>query len=188
MQLAGRMVRTWLSRALSPALALTSVLALGARPVRAGSDDIGEPALTSLEARVGYGLAFGGGSGGSSQRLSPLTLTALVDHAVVADPWTSVFGGIVAEGYGRGSAGVQVGARVRPARGRLRIAGGAQALLVPATLFGPLASVGGCLPVTGPFNLCADIEAVLFAAGSDLPDERIAGQAQLVVGLAFDAW
>lgn len=182
------MLRIRSSPALSRALALTSVLALGAEPARAGSDDVAEPALTSLEARVGYGLAFGGGSGGSSQRLSPITLTALVDHAVVAEPWTSIYGGVVAEGYGRGSAGVQVGARVRPAGGRLRLAGGAQGLLVPATLFGPLSSVGMCLPVTGSFNLCADIEAVLFVTGSDLPDERVAGQAQLVLGLAFDAW
>lgn len=182
------MLRRWSSLALSPALALASVLALGADPARAGSDDIDEPALTSLEARVGYGLAFGGGSGGLTQRQSPLTLSALVDHAVVAEPWTSIYGGIVAEGYGRGSAGLQVGMRVRPAAGRLRLAGGAQALLVPATLFGPLSSVGTCLPVTGSFNLCGDVEAVLFVAGTDLPDERVAGQVQLVLGLAFDAW
>lgn len=183
------MLRTWSPLALSTALAVTSVLALGVGPALAGSDDdIAEPALTSIEARVGYGLAFGGGSGGSSQRLSPITLTALVNHAIVAEPWTSVFGGIVAEGYGRGSAGLQVGARVRPARGRLRLAGGAQGLLVPATLFGPLSSVGACLPVVGSLNMCADIEAVLFVVGTDLPDERVAGQVQLVLGLAFDAW
>jgi len=32
------------------------------------------------------------------------------------------------------------------------------------------------------------LEATLFVAGSDLPDKRIAGQAQLVLGVAFDAW
>lgn len=117
-----------------------------------------------------------------------MTITALVDHAVVVEPWTSIFGGVVAEGYGRGSAGVMVGARVRPARGRLRIAGGVEALLVPASLYGPLASVGGCLPIDSFLNLCVDVEATLFVAGSDLPDGRIAGQAQLVLGIAFDAW
>ena len=172
------------------ALALTPTLALDASPARGEPEQEQEhdPPLTIVEARVGYGIAFGGGSGSSSQRLSPITLTALIDHAVVVEPWTSLFAGVVAEGYGRGSAGVLAGARVRPGRGRMRLAGGAQALLVPASLFGPLASVGGCLHVTGSLHLCADIEATLFVAGSDLPDDRIAGQGQLVLGMAFDAW
>jgi hypothetical protein len=173
----------WLPLALA-ALALDAAPARGETEVEAEQD----PPLTVLEARVGYGIAFGGGSGSSSQRLSPITLTALIDHAVVVEPWTSLFAGVVAEGYGRGSAGVLAGARVRPGRGRMRLAGGAQALLVPSSLFGPLASVGGCLHVTGSFHLCADIEATLFVAGTDLPDDRVAGQGQLVLGMAFDAW
>jgi len=171
----------------STALALTSLLLVTAGPARA-EEPLDDPPLTSLEARAGLGMAFGGGAGGSVQRRSPLTLTALVDHALVVDPWTSGFVGVVAEGYGRGSAGVIAGARVRPARGRLRIAGGAEVLLVPSTLAGPLASVGGCLPITASFGLCLDLEAVLFVTGSDLPDERIAGQAQILLGVAFDAW
>lgn len=146
------------------------------------------PPLLSLEARAGYGLAFGGGAGGSVQRLSPLTWTFLVDYAIIDEPWVSTFGGVVAEGNGHGSAGAVIGARVRPGRGRLRVAGGAEALLFPSTLFGPLASVGMCVPIIHLMNVCADAEATLFVAGSDLPDQRIAGQAQLVVGIAFDAW
>jgi hypothetical protein len=156
-------------------------------PADDAGDEESDPPLTTLEARVGYGVAFGGGAGTSIERLSPLTFTALVDHAVVVDPWTSIFGGVVAEGYGRGAAGVLAGARVRPGRGRLRIAGGAEVILVPSTLAGPLASVGVCLPVAGVLSLCIDAEATLFVAGTDLPDERIAGQAQLVLGVAFDA-
>jgi hypothetical protein len=190
------MARTTSALARSTALALTSAVALialgaatatAARADQSGDSD-SDPPLTSLEARVGYGLAFGGGSGTSSQRPSGVTITALVDHAVVVEPWTSIFGGVVAEGYGRGSAGMVVGARVRPARGRIRIAGGGVALLVPASLYGPLASVGGCLPVESSLHLCVDVEATLFVAGTDLPEERIAGQAQLVLGIAFDAW
>ncbi|HKE19411.1 MAG TPA: hypothetical protein VKB80_31255 [Kofleriaceae bacterium] len=179
------MARTRLARAPLLALALTS--ALVAAPARAGGDEDDGPPITSLEGRVGYGLAFGGGSGASSQRASGVTMTALVDQAVIEAPWTSIFGGIVAEGYGHGAAGVLVGARVRPSRGRLRIAGGAVGLLVPRTLFGPLASVGGCLPIDGAFGICLDLEAQLFVTGTDLPDERVAGQAQAVLGIAFDA-
>jgi hypothetical protein len=172
------------ARALLLALALT--LALIAAPARARAGQTSDPPITSVEARVGYGLAFGGGSGTSSQRASGMTFTALIDQAVVEEPWTSVFGGVVAEGYGRGSAGVIVGGRVRPARGRLRIAGGMEALFVPRTLYGPLASVGTCLQVGGALGVCLDLDATLFIGGSDLPDERIAGQVQLVLGIAFD--
>lgn len=171
-------------RALTLALALIGWLS--ARDALADVD--GEPPLTALEARVGYGVAFGGGPGGSVERWSPMTFTALVDHALVVEPWTSIFGGVAVEGHGRGAAGAVLGARVRPGRGRIRIAGGGVAMLIPATLFGPLASVGACLPMAGALHLCADIEATLFVAGTDLPEDRIAGQTQLVLGVGFDAW
>jgi len=164
-----------------------------AQVARARGEDDGaakdkDPPLTSLEARVGYGIAFGGGAGGSVQRYSPLTITALVDHAIIVEPWTSFFGGVVVEGHGRGNAGVILGARVRPGRGRVRIAGGGIGMLVPATLFGPLASVGLCLPMLGALNVCGDGELALFVSGNDLPEDRIAGQAQFVLGVSFDAW
>lgn len=170
----------------SLALIAVSAATLAGGPARASAEE--DPALTSVEARFGYGLAFGGGAGGSIQRLSPLTIAMVVDHAVVAEPWTSMFAGVIAEGNGQGAAGIIVGGRVRPGRGRLRISGGAEGLLFPSTLFGPLASVGTCLSIRDIWNFCGDVQATLFVAGSDLPDQRIAGQAQLVLGIGFDAW
>lgn len=174
------------SRNSARALGLIFAIGLGARTARADGD--ADPPIIAVEARVGYGMAFGGGAGSSVERWSPVTFTALVDHAVVAEPWTSLFAGVAAEGHGRGAAGGLVGARVRPAGGPVRVAGGAIGMLVPATLFGPLASVGMCFPILASFNVCADAEATLFVAGSDLPEDRIAAQAQLVVGVGFDAW
>lgn len=182
------------SRAVVMALALAGLLAgVSPRSARAGDDssgpaDVDEPALTQVEARVGYGLAFGGGPGQSVTRTSPVTMTALVDHAVVEEPWTSLYGGVVVEGGGRGAAGAMIGMRIRPGRGWLRIAGAAVAMVVPATLYGPVASIGGCYAVGGPIAVCLDLESALFIGGSDLPDQRVAGQTQLVLGAAFDAW
>jgi hypothetical protein len=167
------------------ALAFGLVLATTLGPAPAHAEE--EPPIIAVEARVGYGMAFGGGAGSSVERWSPVTISALVDHAVVTEPWTSLFAGVAVEGHGRGAAGGIVGLRVRPA-GRVRVAGGAIGLLVPATLFGPLASVGMCFPVASALHVCADLEGSLFVAGSDLPDDRIAAQAQLVAGIAFDAW
>lgn len=173
------------------AIALAGALSAVAPGSASGDDQtiqVESPPLTQLEARVGYGLAFGGGAGQSVTRASPVTMTALVDHAILEEPWTSLFGGVVVEGGGRGAAGVMLGARVRPDRGWIRIAGGAVAMLVPATLYGPVASIGGCRNVASSLAICVDLESALFVGGTDLPDQRVAGQTQLVVGAAFDAW
>src|SRR5262245_40298812 len=65
------------------ALALAAAT-FSAHVARADRADVGaDPPLATVEARVGYGIAFGGGAGGSVQRYSPMTITALVDQAVL---------------------------------------------------------------------------------------------------------
>ncbi|HTE55987.1 MAG TPA: hypothetical protein VK698_34275 [Kofleriaceae bacterium] len=176
-----------------PTLALALVLSVigGMADRSARADDVDQTIdrpIIALEGRIGYGMAFGGGAGVSVERWSPVTFSALVDHAVVTDPWTSVFVGVAVEGHGRGAAGAIAGLRVRPTSSQLRLAGGGALMVFPATAFGPLASVGTCIAMATALDVCGDLEATVFVVGSDIPDERIAGQIQLVIGVGFDAW
>lgn len=143
-----------------------------------------EPALVRLEARLARGIAMGGGAGEAYYRSSPYTFSATADVAIRDEPWTSLYGGVVVEAGDRLGAGATAGLRVKLG-GALRAAGGVVGLLVPSRVFGPSGSIGAC---TGRgASLCLDLEAVMFVGGKDLPDERIAGQLLVAVGVAFDA-
>jgi hypothetical protein len=172
-------------RALALAAIFAAILCGGS--ARAEAEVTDDPPLIALEGRVGYGMAFGGGAGVSVERWSPITLSALVETAVWSDPWASIFAGVAVEGHGRGAAGAIGGLRVRPTRGQLRLSGGLAAMFFPETAFGPVASGGTCLPFGAAVNLCGDVEATMYVIGSDIPDQRVAGQIQLVVGVGFDA-
>ena len=64
---------------------------------------------------------------------------------------------------------------------------GGLAIMTPVTAVGPTVSVGRCWRSEAP-QLCVDAEGVLFVAGGDLPERRIAAQIQIVVGVRFDVW
>ena len=173
-------------RALALAAILAAILCGGSRRAEADADATDDPPLIAVEGRVGYGMAFGGGAGVSVERWSPVTLSGLVETAVWSYPWASIFGGVAVEGHGRGAAGAIGGLRLRPTRGQLRLSGGLAAMFFPETAFGPMASGGTCWGL-GAMNLCGDVEATMYVIGSDIPDQRVAGQIQLVVGVGFDA-
>lgn len=163
-------------------VAFTAIIAAASSP--AAADD--GAAIVSVEARVGSGLALGGGAGESHWRAAPVTISALGELAVVTEPWTSAYGGIVVEGFGRAAAGITGGFRLRPGAGALRLAGGGLALVTPYTAFGATAGVGRCW-FRGT-RACFDVEGALFFAGDDVPDDQVSAQVQAVIGVAFDAY
>src|SRR3954462_9422275 len=64
------------------------------------------PALLSIEAEAGVGLAMGSGSNGPTVvKLAPITLQLVADYAIIQQPWVSVWGGIRGETLGRAGLG-----------------------------------------------------------------------------------
>lgn len=59
---------------------------------------------------------------------------------------------------------------------------------LPFTAYGVTAGVGRCLGVSGGMGVCTDLEATVFAFGSDVPQGRVATQVQAVLGVAFDVY
>ena len=165
------------------ALALGCLWVLPAVVSRAAADPA---AIAGVEARIGHGVAVGGGVGESAWRRSPITVTVLGDLAVRDDPWLSVVAGGVFETSRRATVGTVAGLRIRPHATGFRVGGGGVAIIRPTTAYGAYASLGNCVG-TG-VRLCTDIEGTVFWGGRDVPDQRIAAQVQLVFGLAVDAW
>lgn len=153
----------------------------------AGADELHEHAPLGLaEARIGQGFALGGGSGESTWRLSPLSITALASYATNTDPWVSVFGGLVFEGRNRAAIGGLLGLRLNPGAGRNRVSVAAVAMGLPFSAYGATVGLGRCIGVEGGMGFCTDLEATVFGLGSDIPEGRIATQVQAVLGVAFD--
>jgi hypothetical protein len=145
------------------------------------------PPLLLAEAQVSGGLALGGGSGGGATlRPAPVDVAVLAELTVAAEPWITVFGKVFYEGLGRAAVGLGGGFRLRPHGGPLRLGLGAVGTVSPYTIGGFSASIGACRPLRS-MRLCADVEGVAFFLGSDLPDQRVAGQAMLVGSVGFDA-
>ncbi len=160
------------------------VLVLSGSSVRAETIS---PALVTAEVRAGAGLAVGGGAGQSQWRQSPVTVGALADFAILTEPWTTLYGGAIVEGGDRVTAGITGGVRLWPGHGAGgRLAAGGVAILVPFQLLGGQTALGYCMG--GSMRVCGDIEATVFFAGNDLPDDRVAGQLQLVLGVGFSAY
>lgn len=147
-----------------------------------------EPPLAMAEARLGQGLAVGGGSGESTWRLSPLSLSVLGSLAIRTDPWVSVYGGLLIESYDRASAGAILGIRLNPGHGGTRISAAGTAIAVPFTAYGVSVGVGRCLGLSRGAGFCTDLEATVFALGSDVPKGRVATQVQAIIGVAFDVY
>ncbi len=174
---------SWIVRISPPGPAFLLVaLVSGLVPVRA----LAERPLVLAEGRVGAGVALGGGAGGQVWRAAPVTVGALAEVAVRSQPWTSLYGVALVETGHRVGVGCGGGIRVRPGSGELRLAVGARTLFAPYTLLGVSAGIGSCRNVLG-VQVCGDIEGNAFFFGSDLPEDRVATQLQLVLGLAFDA-
>jgi len=151
----------------------------------AWADLYDEPSLISIEVRGGYGLSVGGGAGSTNYRLSPVTLSVLGEIAVQTQPWTTIYGGLIMEGSDRAAVGVSAGVRAQPPGSRLRIGAGGVLIFSPYSVYGPSVTLGRCF--FDSLRLCSDLEAIVFLAGSDVPDDRVAAQVQLVVGIAFTA-
>ncbi|MCP4443918.1 MAG: hypothetical protein GY811_01050 [Myxococcales bacterium] len=168
--------------------ALIFLMLLCARsPARA--DKVRERAPLSLaEARIGQGLALGGGSGESTWRLSPLSISALASYATMVDPWVSVYGGLLFEGRGRAAIGALIGLRLNPQAGRNRVSVAAVAMGLPFSAYGATVGLGRCIGVDSGMGVCTDLEATVFGLGTDIPEGRIATQVQAVLGVAFDVF
>jgi hypothetical protein len=148
-----------------------------------------EPPLWAAEARFGQGLSMGGGAGTSTYRLSPLTLAVLAERAIRTEPWTTLVGGFFVEAQGRAAVGLRGEFRIRPG-GRFisRAGAGVVTMIAPYTLVGLSAMTGHCHGLASGMQACGDLEGVVFAFGSDLPEGRIAAQLNLVLGIRFDGW
>lgn len=143
--------------------------------------------LWQVELHAGYGLAVGGSGDQMSRRPTPLTLTAIAAIAIDDDPPLAGYGGLVVETLDRNAAGAVFGVELHPHGSRLHFAGGGTYLVAPYTLWGATASAGACFHTVRTVALCGDVQLTAFIAGSDLPDGAAATQAQLVLGVVFDA-
>lgn len=148
-----------------------------------------EPTLWSFEARLGGGLALGGGGGVFAVRAAPYTLGVRGHLTIKTHPFTSVWLGALVEGVDRVAVGAEVGVAVRPTQGGTRLALGGIAFVLPYTLAGMSASGGYCYGVDARkhTHLCADLVLNVFFLGSDLPSDRVAAQVLLVGSARFDA-
>ncbi|RMH36236.1 MAG: hypothetical protein D6689_22850 [Deltaproteobacteria bacterium] len=147
----------------------------------------GEPALTRIEANVAGGVSVGGGSGASATKVAAYTVGAIIDHAIVADPWVTAQAGVFFEGGDRAGVGVRAGVRVHPAGTRTRFGAAIVSVVAPYTFAGVAASAGYCWPFGG-IAACADVEGGAFALGDDLAEGTVAAQLQLVLGMRFDVF
>jgi hypothetical protein len=143
--------------------------------------------LWQAEVRAGYGIAMGGSGARMSTRPSPVTLAAIAAVATSVEPPLSGYGGLLVEALDRNSVGSVFGIKWTPHDSRLRLAGGGTWLIAPYMLFGATASVGACARWKPRIAVCGDIQLTAYFAGDDLADGRSVTQAQLAVGLVFDA-
>ena len=149
------------------------------------------PPLGAVEGRVGGGLAVGGGTGGKSvTRGTPMTIGFLAELTLHDRPWTTAYVGAFGEFIDRVGLGLMGGVRLRPTAGGLRLGAGAIATVVPYTLFGVSVEAGYCWKVNkkGRIRICGDAQGVVYFVGGDLPDGRVAGQLNALLGVNFDAW
>lgn len=146
-------------------------------------------ALGTVEARIADGIAVGGGPDTTVINPTPVHVGVLADHAVEAEPWTSIFGESFLEIRRRAGVGFAAGARVRPLpHGTLRLTAGAEAIVAPYTLAGVRVGAGACPSRRGPLRFCLDLEGRAFFAGDDLPADTVAGAVTLAMSVAIDAW
>ncbi len=150
-----------------------------------GSTASADP-LWDAELRIGYGVATGG-SGMTTTRPTPLTITALTHIAVEDDPPLAGYGGVTVETLDRNSVGAVFGVKLAAGK-HLRLAGGGTYIVAPYTLWGATASAGACGHATSAMSACGDLQLTTYFAGSDLADGHTVTQLQLVFGIVFDAF
>ena len=144
------------------------------------------PPLLGVEARLGGGLEMGGTDRASRWLVAPVTVSALVDYAIIDKPRVHLYGEVIYEGWKRAGFGVGLGLRFRPFDNGVRVGMGAVAMLTSYTHGGVAASVGQCLPV-GSMRACLDVQGEVFFFGSDLPVNGVDGALKLVLSMGFDA-
>jgi hypothetical protein len=166
---------------------VVTVLALGSGlrgpAVRSAAAD----PLWQAELRAGYGIAASGSGTQMAMRATPLTLEAVASFAFNETPPLAGYGGLTVETLDRNSVGAVFGVTLTPHGSHLRLSGGGTTIVEPYTLWGAIASVGVCGHASTELQLCADVRLTAYFAGSDLGDGRTISQAQLVLGVAFDA-
>jgi hypothetical protein len=155
-------------------VAITACAAAAAQPVRA------EP-IGIVEGRVGGGMAIGGGEGSSTLSIAPVYVGVYASHAVNAEPWTWIRGGIFMETYDRAAVGGTLGPRI--VLGKWIAGAAATAVIAPFTLYGGNAQVGRRFG-----KLVPALEMNVFPFGDDLPEGRVVSEFLLTVGFEVDAW
>ena len=153
-----------------------ALLLLGLLAVPAQAD---EQPLLRMELRVATGFDV---DAPKRARAIPISFGAGGEHAILAQPWTSVYGHLFVEGPDAFVGGVGSGLRVRD--GSLRLSAGSTMIVSPALMAGATAMVGGCFVAEVP-RLCIDVEGTMFFAGAGVP-EGGSGQVKLVLGVGFD--
>nr|HEX4316659.1 hypothetical protein [Kofleriaceae bacterium] len=146
-----------------------------------------EPSLWQVEINAGYGVDINGGAGAVGMRASPLTLQGTIAIAVNQEPLVYGYGGMMVETLDRGSVGVVAGARLQPEGSSWHLAGGGAYVFDPYTLWGAQASAGACSRHGKTMSLCGDFQITAYFTGSDLGMKRDVTQAQLALGVMFDA-
>jgi len=170
---------------------LTSLVSSAAIASLAGPPAAADPAaldpLWQAEVHAGYGVAVGGSGTRMSKRASPLSLAAIAAWAFNEDPPLWGYGGLVVETLDRNEVGATFGVRLSPRGSRLRLAGGGTWMVAPTMVFGATVSAGACMRWKPLIGLCGDVQLTEYFAGDDLAPGRAVTQAQLGVGMVFDA-
>jgi hypothetical protein len=140
--------------------------------------------LWDAELRAGYGVATGG-SGMTTTRKTPLTITALTHIAVNEDPPLAGYGGVTVETLDRNSVGAVFGVKLAVGE-HIRLAGGGTYIIAPYDLWGATASGGACTRAATTLSVCGDLQLTSYFAGSDLANNHAVTQIQLVLGMVLD--
>ena len=142
--------------------------------------------LAEVSARIGAGVAVGGGAGRSTLRGSPVVVSIDGAYAIRETPAAWGFAGVVVETYDRTGVGLQGGLAISlGSQGKARV--GARSIVRPYTLHGGLVGASWCRRAA-PLRGCVDLEGDLYIAGTDLPERTAVAQVVLAVGVTFDVW
>ena len=140
--------------------------------------------LGIVEARVGGGMAIGGGEGSATMKIAPVYAGVYANVAIRSEPYTWLRGGVFVETYDRAAVGATVGPRL--ALGRWTTGVAATAVLAPFTLYGGSAHIGR--RIGSGAALVPGLELNVFPLGDDLPEGRVVSELLLTVGFEVDAW
>jgi hypothetical protein len=140
--------------------------------------------LGIVEARVGGGMAIGGGEGSSTMKIAPVYAGVYASVAIRQEPYTWMRAGVFIETYDRAAVGATVGPRLALGRWIAGVAG--TAVLAPFTLYGGSAQLAR--RIGRGTSIVPGLELNVFPFGDDLPDGRVVSELLLTVGFEIDAW